>query len=209
MLKFAQQDILGGNLISRMGGVITTYLGGAQIDDSIKASLYVFTALCMVVIAFVMPRGVMTGSGPSEAESSPEANVIYVEGGQNIDGYGARASTVFCGDSNQVSKTTSRQVPRGYFICPAEHVAKNRLAACAASAVEDSFHSIAFTDAHPYLGDGDRFKSATSTLGKKFWCTAVTTAAGERESAFSARALDRTSDAFIAALKRHERVSPA
>ena len=84
-----------------MGGVITTYLGGAQIDDSIKASLYVFTALCMVVIAFVMPRGVMTGSGPSEAESSPEANVIYVEGGQNIDGYGARASTVFCGDSNQ------------------------------------------------------------------------------------------------------------
>ena len=106
-----------------------------------------------------------------------------------------------------MSKTTSRQVARGYFICPAEHVAKNRLAACAASAVEDSFHSIAFTDAHPYLGDGDRFKSATSTLGKKFWCTAVTTAAGERESAFSARALDRTSDAFIAALKRHERVS--
>ena len=90
-----------GNLISRMGGVITTYLGGAQIDDSIKASLYVFTALCMVVIAIVMPRGVMTGSGPSEAESSSEANVIYVEGGQNIDGYGARASTVFCGDSNQ------------------------------------------------------------------------------------------------------------
>ena len=51
----------------------------------------------------------MTGSGPSEAESSSEANVIYVEGGQNVDGYGARASTDFCGDSNQL-KTTSRQM---------------------------------------------------------------------------------------------------
>lgn len=90
-----------GNLISRVGGVITTYLGGAQIDDSIKACSYVFTALLMVVIALVMPRGVMTGSGPGAAESSSEANVIYVEGRrQNVDGYGARASTDFRGDSD-------------------------------------------------------------------------------------------------------------
>ena len=107
-------------------------------------------------------------------------------------------------------KTTSGQIACGYFISPAEHVAKNRLATCAACAVEISFCSVTFTgcwDAHPYLGDGDRFKSATSTLGEKFWCAAVTTAARERERAFSARALDRTSDSVIAAFKRHERLS--
>ena len=147
----------------------------------------------------------MTGSGPSEAESSSEANVIYVEGGQNIDGYGARASTVSAVIQIKCQKLLVDRLLAAILSAPQTCMAKNRLAACAASAVEDSFHSIAFTDAHPYLGDGDRFKSATSTLGKKFWCTAVTTAAGSEKVRFLLELSARTSDAFIAALKRHEK----
>ena len=89
MYRYAEVRATGhswGNLLARVGALLTTYWGGINMPEAVKVWSYVFTALLGLGLAIVLPEGVMLMDGTLAGEGDGKGAGAGAGGGGGVDG---------------------------------------------------------------------------------------------------------------------------